>query len=67
MGFKPTALFTKKLKELKVLVLQRTEVDDNCRYVVVLLISGRTFVSFSYRFFSGKGQGGLSYKLEATI
>ena len=75
MGFKPTALFSKKHKELKVLVftfensnekqkhkikslseiqahlplttlLQRTEVDDNCRYVVILLISGRTFVSF---------------------
>ena len=48
-------------------LLKRTEVDDNCIYVVVLLISGRTFVSFSYRLFSGKEQGGLSYKLEATI
>ena len=27
-------------------LLKRTEVDDNCIYVVVLLISGRTFVSF---------------------
>ena len=96
MGFKPTALFSKKHKELKVLVftfensnekqkhkikslsgiqthlplttlLQRTEVDDNCRYVVILLISGRTFVSFQYRLFSRKGQGYLSYKREATI
>ena len=27
-------------------LLKRTEVDDNCIYVVVLLISGRTFVPF---------------------
>ena len=27
-------------------LLKRTEVDDNCIYVVVLLISGRTFVLF---------------------
>ena len=26
--------------------LKRTEVDENCIYVIVLLISGRTFVSF---------------------
>ena len=48
-------------------LLKRTEVDDNCIYVFVLLISGRKFVSFSNRLCSGKWQGGLSYKLEATI